>query len=270
LTVSVPAQPIVLEADPVYLTQVVTNLLNNAAKYTPQGGRLEVQASKDGSDALVQVRDTGIGIPDDRLDSIFNIFERLEGVESTPGGLGIGLSLARSLVEMHDGRIRVSSDGPGRGSVFTVSLPLGTPGSDATADPLPGSDAQAKLVRVLVVDDNQDAAEALSMLVEALGVEVRTALNGTTALTLVREFRPDVVFLDIGMPDMSGYEVAKRLRSDPDNRRTALVAITGWSQDSDRKRAMEAGFDHHIAKPIDLNEIKRLIGGAGPITMPKG
>ena len=263
LAVDLPPNPVVVDGDRFRLSQVVANLLNNAAKYTPPGGRIGVEVGRDGGDGVVRVRDTGTGIPADMLDRVFEMFVQ---ADRSQGGLGIGLTLVRSLVELHGGTVRVASEGPGRGSEFTVHLPLraaAEPAAPSAASPVPrrpGGPAR----RILIVDDNRDAADTLAVLLGTGGNDVRVCYDGPAALAEAEGFRPDLVILDIGMPGMDGYEVARRLRQMPDVRETSLVALTGWGQDSDRRRTREAGFDHHLVKPVDMATLDQVLAA------PKG
>jgi signal transduction histidine kinase/DNA-binding response OmpR family regulator len=259
LIVSLPEEPLWLDGDPVRLAQILANLLNNAAKYTGSGGQICVHAERQDGTAAVSVRDNGDGIDPDTLPQLFEMFSR--GGRSSvrgQGGLGIGLALARRLVEMHGGSIEARSEGPGRGSEFTVRLPLAVPPvSPAVVEPpvraaIPGN-------RILVVDDNRDAAESLGLILQSLGAEVRVARDGAEALETFGSYHPAVVLLDIGMPGMDGYEVARRIRARFPERRTALVALTGWGQEQDRRHAREAGFDHHLVKPADMDALQALL-----------
>jgi CheY-like chemotaxis protein/two-component sensor histidine kinase len=259
LTVSMPGEPLWVEADPVRLAQVLANLLNNAAHYTPRGGAIALEAAREGAVAVVRVRDDGAGIAPERLPTIFEMFTRGDGAQArAPKGLGIGLALARGLVEMHGGTIDARSEGPGRGSEFTVRVPLIEPPAHAQRV----SDTAAKLAgrRILVIDDNLDAAETLALVLKTLGAEVRVADSGFAGLDVYRAYRPEVVLLDIGMPGMDGYEVARRIRADASGSRTSLVALTGWGQDEHRQKAREAGFDHHLVKPAEIPALQALLG----------
>jgi len=259
LNLSLPPGPIVLDADPVRLAQVFGNLLNNAAKYSEHGGTIGVAASAEGEEAVVSVTDTGDGIAPESLPLLFKMFFRgSQSAHRNQSGLGIGLPLVRRLVEMHGGRVEAESEGPGRGSRFTVRLPL-----DPALQPAP---AAARLERtalapltILVVDDNQDAAESMRLLLRQVGADVRVAHDGPQALAAFDACRPRMVLLDIGMPGMDGYEVARRMRASPYSPNASLVALTGWGQDEDRKRVREAGFDHHLVKPADLGTLQSLI-----------
>jgi PAS domain S-box-containing protein len=269
LVVSLPAQPLYLDADPTRLAQVFGNLLNNAAKFTEPGGRVEVSAERAGDAAVVRVKDTGVGIAPEVLSRLFELFAQA-GPPGGPsgGGLGVGLALAKSLVELHGGQVYAASGGPGRGSEFTVLLPLaaGACQEDTGAAPAPAGRGQAR--RVLVVDDNADAADTLARLLRVQGHRVGVAHDGPAALELARSLRPEVVFLDLGMPVMDGYAVARRLRSAPEAAGALLVALTGWGQEEDRRRSKEAGFDEHVTKPADLSEVQRLLDRPGPSRAP--
>jgi PAS domain S-box-containing protein len=260
LGVSLPAVPIWLDADPTRLTQVLLNLLNNAAKYTPRDGRIDIEATAQGSEAVLVVRDTGIGVAAEYLPGLFEMFSQVEpALDRSQGGLGIGLALARGLVELHGGTIGVCSEGRGRGSEFTVRLPLAQAvADDAALVPQPAA-AGPGMLRVLVVDDNRDAAESLALMLELSGHDVSVRHDGPSALEAVRQGRPDVVLLDIGMPGMNGYEVAERLRQEEAGRRVLLVALTGWGQEEDKRRAVVAGFDHHLTKPVDPSSLNAVL-----------
>jgi PAS domain S-box-containing protein len=264
LNVDVPDEPLQLDVDPTRMAQVLSNLLNNAAKYTPNGGRIELSARCDGNDVLISVTDTGVGIPAESLASVFEMFSQIgQNKDRAQGGLGIGLTLARRLVELHGGQLLASSEGSGKGSRFTVRLPLA---SDDSAEWLvaggnrsAANAGRAGGVRVLIVDDNVDAAESLSVLLEIGGHAARIANDGYRALLLAQEFRPQIVFLDIGMPGMSGYDVARRLRKLPGMTHVTLVAVTGWGAENDRLRASEAGFDQHLTKPAALSDVNAIL-----------
>ncbi|AKJ27234.1 chemotaxis protein methyltransferase CheR [Caldimonas brevitalea] len=264
LTVSLPPQPVWLEADVTRLTQVFLNLLNNAAKYTPHGGQIWLTAEADDAMATVAIRDTGVGIAAEHLETVFEMFSQVDPVlERAQGGLGIGLALARGLVALHGGSIRAHSAGPGRGSEFVVRLPRsrGTT-SQAAADEAPAVAPRSAPQRILVVDDNRDAAESLAVLLRLGGRDVALAHDGEAALQEVRRYAPDVVLLDIGMPGMSGYEVARRIRSRPRGQQVCLVALTGWGQEDDKQRALAAGFDAHLTKPVDAQTLEATLVGA--------
>jgi len=258
LTLTLPDQPLPLFADPTRLRQVISNLLNNAAKYTPRGGNIALGAGRDGDAVLVTVADDGIGIAPAAIGDVFTMFNQVgRDRHRARGGLGIGLSLVRSLVELHGGSVSAASPGPGQGSVFTVRLPLAE-GRQAIAPPTPPAPPPVAGLRVLVVDDNQDAAATLGELLGLIGHTVRVAHSGSQALVEAAGFGPQVVFLDIGMPGMNGYQTARALRAEPYDG-MLLVALTGWGGDDDRARTREAGFDHHLTKPVDLDAVMRLL-----------
>jgi signal transduction histidine kinase/DNA-binding response OmpR family regulator len=254
LVVELPAEPVALSGDKARLTQVLTNLLNNAVKYSDRGAAISVAAVVEGAEAVVRVFDTGIGIPADLLPRVFDLFTQANrSLDRSQGGLGVGLTLVRRLVEMHGGSVEARSDGPGRGSEFVVRLPV-VP-VEAVAPPAgrapEATPAPAGSLRVVVVDDNVDGAESLATLLELLGHTARTAHDGPTGIEVVREFDPDVVFLDIGLPRMDGYEVARRLRGDL-RTRAVLAAVSGYGRDDDRRKGREAGFEYHFVKPVDF------------------
>jgi PAS domain S-box-containing protein len=255
LSTSVP-HDLRVEADPVRLAQVFANLLTNAAKYTEPGGSIAVIARADGDDVIASVRDSGEGIAPELLPRIFDLFvQGMRAIDRSQGGLGLGLTIVRSLVELHGGRISVKSDGLGKGSEFIVRLPRLRPRADKSDDEERVSDGKTKMttrLRVLVVDDNLDAADMLVAAMEELGYVAKRAHDAISALELAKEMRPDVALLDIGLPVMNGYELAKRLRAEPGLERIVLIAVTGYGQESDRLKAKEAGFDEHYVKPVDL------------------
>jgi len=268
--VSLPEGPLQVEGDMVRLAQVLSNLLTNAAKYSGSAGRIAVAVRREGDDALIAVRDQGAGIPQELLQRIFDLFVQGEHtLARSQGGLGIGLTVVRRLVEMHGGSVSAASAGPGQGSEFQVRLPL-APGSsegDATeaSRPLPASPEGGRK-RLLVVDDNVDAAETIAKLLRLAGYDAECVYDGPSALEAVERRRPDVVVLDIGLPGMDGYEVARRLRAR--FRRLPLIAVTGYGQDSDRSRSLQAGFDHHFTKPVDPLELELFIAKlsrSGPV-----
>ncbi|WP_439621798.1 ATP-binding protein [Gemmata sp.] len=267
LTVALPDRPVTLDGDAARLSQVFANLLTNAAKYTPPGGRIRVAAARDPGGVSVTVADTGVGIPPAMLGRVFDMFTQVDRtLEKTTGGLGIGLSLVKGLVEMHGGTVVAQSDGEGTGSTFTVRLPARPP----AGDPAPAADgkfaaAPVAARRVLVVDDNVDAAESLAQLLQILGHDARTAHEGEAGVEAAERFRPDLVLLDIGMPRLNGYDAARRIRSRPWGRSVVLVALTGWGQDDDRRRTAEAGFDHHLVKPVDPQVVLALLAGLTPV-----
>jgi signal transduction histidine kinase len=258
LIVNLAAEPMCVGGDPVRLTQVFANLLNNAAKYTNHGGHITVSSRRDNGDALISVKDDGIGIAPAVLPQVFDMFMQVDrSTRRSQGGLGIGLTLVRSLVGMHGGSVEARSDGPGLGSEFIVRLPVQADATVTQAPPRPIEPLPAR--RILIVDDSRDGGESLAMLLRVLGAEVALAHSGRRALECVETFKPDVVLLDIGMPGMDGYEVARRIRANPANRHLSLIALTGWGQDEDRRRSVAAGFNHHLVKPADIDQLRQLL-----------
>ena len=265
LEIDLPDEPLRLEGDLTRLSQVVLNLLNNAAKYTSEGGHIRLAVEKAGREVVIRVRDTGMGIPADLLPKIFDLFAQGDrSLDRSEGGLGIGLTLVRKLVQMHGGAVEAHSAGAGWGSEFVIRLPLfvAEPSPDVSPNPDLESSAGTSPHRVLVVDDNQDAAESMALLLQIWGHDVRTAHDGPAALAVAADYRPDVVLLDIGLPGMSGYEVAERLRELPGPERPVLVAVTGYGQQSDRRRTRDAGFDHHLVKPVEHAQLKEILTAA--------
>ncbi|MFO0890685.1 MAG: ATP-binding protein [Isosphaeraceae bacterium] len=260
LAIAIPPAPIPIEADPVRLGQVFANLLNNAAKYTDRGGHIRLGVRVEGGEAVVTVRDTGIGLAEDKLATIFDMFTQVErGSDRSRGGLGIGLTLARRLVEMHGGSITAHSAGPGQGSEFVVRLPVAPVENPIMDLPPERRCCELHRRRVLVVDDNQDSAATLGRLLQVLGTDVQIAHDGPTALEMVEGYSPDVVFLDLGMPGMDGLEVARRIRQSSPSRSIVLIALTGWGQHGDRLRTRDAGFDHHLVKPANMSALQSLL-----------
>jgi PAS domain S-box-containing protein len=261
LTVDMPEEPLVMDADPVRLAQVFANLLNNSAKYTRESGEIRLTVSTENGMAVVCVRDNGEGIPPQMLKRVFNMFTQVNTGSRAQGGLGIGLTLARTLVHLHGGTIEAFSEGEGKGCEFIVRLPLAAAEHDAKSEPAQSEPpAQPlRLRRVLVVDDNEDAADSLGMLLQFLGAEVMVVHDGKSALAAMKSFRPAVVLLDLGMPEMNGLEVARRVREDPEHKGMTLVALTGWGQREDRRRTHEAGFDYHLVKPADVSTLQSIL-----------
>jgi PAS domain S-box-containing protein len=262
LTVSLPPAPIDLDADLTRLAQVIGNLLANSARYTEHGGRISLTAEGRDGEVIVSVRDTGIGIPPEQLGSIFDMFSQVDrGPERGTGGLGIGLALVKGLVEMHGGTVSAASPGVGQGSTFTVRLPVreepAEPARPAVSEV--GGAATGPGARVLVVDDNRDAAASLAMMLRLLGHEVRLAHDGLQALEAAEAFRPQAILMDVGMPRLNGYEATRRIREQPWGRSVAIIALTGWGQDGDRRRSHEAGCDAHLVKPASLEDLKSLL-----------
>ncbi|HEY3783894.1 MAG TPA: response regulator [Steroidobacteraceae bacterium] len=280
LTVELPQEPVHVYGDPLRLTQALGNVLGNAAKYTDRGGRITLRARRDGAEAEVRISDSGIGIPAALLPNIFNMFTQLNHFPERPQtGLGIGLSLVRRLLDMHGGSITAHSDGDGQGSEFVIRLPVSveaaesqrmprtmqpsnpdsSQGNGVTVAAAAAVDSTPRRRRILVADDNSDALESLATLLELGGHEVFSAANGALALESAERHLPEVALLDIGMPKLDGYEVARRIRAQPWGRKITLVALTGWGQDSDRRRSGEAGFDSHLVKPLDLDKLTELL-----------
>jgi PAS domain S-box-containing protein len=263
LIVTLPKQPIIVDADLTRLAQVFMNLMNNAAKYSDRGGHIRLTAERQGSDVVVSVKDTGIGIDADQLPRIFELFTQVDrSLEKSQGGLGIGLSLVRRLVELHNGRIEARSEGPGKGSEFIVRLPV----VDGVSRPqAAGGEEDQTIVksslRILIVDDNRDGADSLAMMLRVMGNDTRTAYDGQEGVDVAEEFRPDVLLLDIGLPKLNGYEACRRIREQAWGKCVTLIAVTGWGQDEDRCRSHDAGFDHHMVKPVDPQALMKMLSG---------
>jgi len=259
LSVTLPREPLYLDADPTRLSQMILNLLNNAAKYTPAGGNISLAAEREGEEAVIVVRDSGIGIPREHLDSVFEMFSQLApALDRSQGGLGIGLALVRGLAELHGGTVAAFSGGAGTGSEFVIRLPVSRTAAAPVDNAAPES-THANGLRVVIVDDNADAADSLAMVLELEGHEVRTAGDGIAGLALIGEFAPQAVILDIGLPLLNGYEVARRIRVDHRDAGMLLIAVTGWGQQQDKETAVAAGFDHHFTKPVDPRELQKVL-----------
>ncbi|MFO0847587.1 MAG: PAS domain-containing protein [Gemmataceae bacterium] len=261
LTVALPPGSLYVDGDVTRLAQVFSNLLNNAAKYTDRGGHIELAVRREGGEAVVSVKDDGVGIPAEMLRRVFDIFTQVDrNLERAQGGLGIGLSIVKKLAEMHGGTVEARSGGPGLGSEFVVRLPVVVPdaaagrGAEGPAGPVNGVRR-----RILVVDDNRDSAESLAMMLTLMGNDTRTAHDGLEAVESAPAFGPDVILMDIGMPRLNGFDTARRIRSEPWGRGVVLVALTGWGQEEDRRRSQEAGFDHHLTKPVDPARLEKLL-----------
>jgi PAS domain S-box-containing protein len=262
LIVTLPAEPVILDADLTRLAQVFWNLLVNSAKYTDPGGHIELSARRHGSEIVVTVKDNGIGIPSPALSGLFSLFSQVDGTfERSQGGLGIGLALVKGLVEMHGGQIQADSDGSGKGSEFVVRLPLTQSRLQPEKEPPGEAPSGFCKRRFLIVDDNRDAAASLGMMLSLLGHEVRTAHDGLEALELAEAFRPEVILLDIGLPRLNGYDTCRRMRERSFGKSIFIIAVTGWGQEDDRRRSQEAGFDYHMLKPVDFAELERLLAG---------
>ena len=271
LIISEPAEKILINADPVRMNQIVANLLNNAAKYTERGGRVWLTSRLEGSDAVISVRDTGIGIPPEMLTKIFDLFVQVDpGDLVSRQGLGIGLTLVKRLVEMHGGTVEARSEGLGTGSEFIVRLPAFSDQRTLKSGPEPRRAEgerrrrEARTYRILVVDDFHDSADSLAALLRLLGHEVRVAYDGPAALTVAEGFRPEAALLDIGMPGMDGIELAQRLRRERPAKDLLLIALTGYGRDEDKVRSLEAGFDSHLVKPVDLAALNALLAEHAP------
>jgi CheY-like chemotaxis protein len=263
LRVQLPDRAVLLHADLTRLSQVFWNLLSNSAKYTDPGGHIDLTANCIDGLLEVSVRDDGIGIPDDAIPALFSLFSQVHrGRDQTQGGLGIGLALVKGLVEMHGGTVQARSDGPGRGSEFVVHLPA-VPGQARAEESAPEElSAPGPRLRILVVDDNRDAAASLGVMLALQGHDTRTAHDGLDALELAEAFRPEVILLDLDLPKLSGDEACRRIRREPWGRSMVIVAVTGWGQEDDRIRCEQAGFDRHLVKPIDPEELVRLLAHA--------
>ncbi len=277
LTASFAAEPLWIEADRVRLDQIAGNLLTNAVKYTDPGGRIEVRTRRDDNEAVLSVRDTGIGIASEALASVFDLFVQADrSPDRSQGGLGIGLTLARRLVELHGGTIAVASEGLGKGSEFTVRFPLLRDEGRGKRDERSKDNSASSLIphpsslplRVAVVDDNRDGAESLAMLLRLWGQTVEVAHDGPAAVRLLGDFRPELALIDIGLPGMDGYQVARQVRGSH-GPRLVLAAMTGYGQDEDRRRSREAGFDYHLTKPVDPAVLLELVNGLRPEQPPK-
>lgn len=261
LSVSLPSRYVKVEADASRLAQVFGNLLHNASKYTPNGGNVSIAVSLEQTFAIVTVSDTGAGIPAEMLGSIFELFTQLpRSLARSEGGLGIGLTLVKQITEMHGGTVSASSEGIGKGAAFTVRLPLAevsTPEQFSIPARTSGKAASGR--RVVIIDDNHDSNQTLAMLLEIAGHQVTSAFDGPSGLQLIRSFTPEAVVLDIGLPGMDGYEVARRLRTDPATKDTYIIALTGYGQETDVAQAKDAGFDAHLLKPARMDDMLKLI-----------
>ena len=262
LTVTLPEQVLIVDADLTRLAQVFMNLLNNAAKYSERGGHIQLRVERQGSSAVVSVKDTGIGIAADQLPRIFDMFTQVSGaLEKSQGGLGIGLMLVKRLLEMHGGTVQASSDGPGKGSEFVVRLPLAIQALQSPASPQDASNPGMSPLRILIVDDNRDGADSMTEMLGIMGNDTRAAYDGQQGVDVAEAFRPDVILFDIGMPKLNGYEACRLIRRQPWGRETVLIAVTGWGQEKDRERTRDAGFDHHLVKPVDPQALMAMLTG---------
>ena len=269
LTITFPPTPIYLDADPTRLAQVFSNLLNNAAKYTEPGGRIQFTGEVCGSEVAVRIRDNGLGIPADAFPKLFEMFSQVDGsLERAQGGLGIGLTLVKRLAEMHGGSVEARSDGPGLGSEFTVRLPILQLTQQNVAAQGEDSPKTKSKIRILVVDDNVDSAKSLGMMLKLMGNEIRTVHDGLAAVEAAEQFRPDMILLDIGLPKLNGYDVCRRIREQAWSDGAKIVALTGWGQSEDRRRSKEAGFDQHMVKPIELAALENLLAAPVARSLP--
>jgi CheY-like chemotaxis protein/two-component sensor histidine kinase len=260
LTVTLPPQPIYLNADPTRLAQAVGNLLNNACKFTDKGGRISLTVEREGEQAVIQVRDSGIGIAADQLPRIFDMFTQVDtSIERSVSGLGIGLSLVKNLVELHGGTVEVHSAGLCQGSEFVVRLPVLIETAIPPPKPVVSKPTIMPARRFLIVDDNRDSAMSLAMLLKLSGNETHTAYDGLEAVEAAATFLPDVILLDIGLPKLNGYEACRRIREQPWGKDMVLIALTGWGQEDDRQQSREAGFNAHLVKPVDLAALQDLL-----------
>lgn len=268
LTINIPEDPVWVDGDLTRLSQVLSNLLSNSAKYMHPGGQVRLTVGRESGNAVVTVADNGIGIPHAMLDKVFEMFTQVDrALEKTTGGLGIGLSLSKGLVEMHGGTIAARSDGEGQGSEFVVRLPLVLSAvEDADAPEGGESPSRHNPLRILVADDNVDSAESMAQLLTLMGDQVITASDGSQAVDLAETFRPDVILLDIGMPKLNGYDACRRIRQQPWATNAVLVALTGWGTEEDIRRSREAGFDHHLVKPVAYPLLEKLLTGLTPRT----
>jgi CheY-like chemotaxis protein len=271
MRIAAPPEPLYVHGDAVRLEQVVGNLLNNACKYTDPGGVIEVRATRDGNDMVLSVKDNGIGIARSMVPKVFDMFTQAHhSAERAGGGLGIGLSLVKGLVELHGGSVGVRSEGEGCGSEFVVRLPALVQPSRGEKPPVqlgvrPSVAGQAR--RILVVDDNKDAARSLATLLKLQGHETRTAVDGEEAVQRAIEFTPDVVLLDIGLPKLDGYDACRAIRKGRVGNQPVVIALTGWGQEEDRRRSREAGFDSHLVKPVDYQALVAMIESLSPVTI---
>jgi CheY-like chemotaxis protein len=264
LTVSMPEEPLTVDADPVRLAQVIGNLLNNAVKFTDRGGHIDLRVERDGEHAIIRVRDNGIGIDLEQQGRIFDMFSQVDtSLERSRDGLGIGLTLVKALAEQHGGSVTALSEGLGRGSEFVVRLPLVDPES-VTIPAVPADLRSAGRSLVLIVDDNEDSGSSLALLLELCGHEAHAATDGIEGLALAERLRPDLVLLDIGLPGLNGYEVCRRMREEPWGKDLIIAALTGWGKEEDRNRSREAGFSAHLVKPIELAALLRLLADINP------
>jgi CheY-like chemotaxis protein len=260
LAVNLPPEPVVLDADLTRLAQVFANLLTNSAKYTPPRGQIRLTAVRDGAEIIATVQDTGIGIPCESLPRVFDMFSQVDrSFEKEAGGLGIGLALVKGLTEMHDGTVSVESEGPGRGTTFTVRLPVAAVRTEPTEAATTELERGRAGRRVLVVDDSLDGVESLAEMLRLLGHEVHTAHDGVGAIEAAERVRPDLILMDVGMPKLNGLDATRRIRKELWGRGMTVIALTGWGQEGDRERSREAGCNGHLVKPVGIAELHRLL-----------
>ena len=261
--VALSQQPVHVEADRVRLQQILENVLLNAAKYTNPGGQIEVNASAEDGFAVIRVRDNGIGIPAEKLAHVWDLFVQVdESPDRIRKGLGIGLALVKDLVRRHGGSVEAASDGLGKGSTFTIRMPLAQAPARGEPRPQPAAVQSSAGKRVLIVDDNIDAAETLAMMLELLGQQTRQAHEGMGAIQAAQDFQPELIFMDIGLPGLSGHEVASKLRGELGMRDTFIVALSGYGTEEDRRKSMRAGFDSHVVKPLDPSALPEILAQA--------
>ena len=260
-TLKLPGEPLFVDGDPVRLGQIFSNLLQNAAKYTGKGGRIHLAATRRAGDVIVRVEDNGVGIPATMLPRIFDMFAQVDrSLDRYSGGLGIGLSVVKRLVEMHEGSVQARSDGPGRGTEFIVQLPISMVSGGSRRPPEPAPEAAEPVKRrILIAEDNEDTASSLATILRIMGNDVRTVGDGLEAVAKGRSFQPDVVLLDIGMPRLNGYEACRLIRAEPWGNTAVIIALTGWGQEEDRQLAAEVGFDHYLVKPVETATLARLL-----------
>jgi len=264
---NLPPEPIHLHGDPTRLAQVIGNLLTNACKYCEPGGKIWLNAQRHEGEVKIVVQDTGIGIPPEMLDKVFDMFTQIDKtLERSDGGLGIGLSLVKRLVELHGGTVAAHSEGLGRGSQFTVRLPveIEQPRIESLAEPRVATPSKSAGRRILVVDDNRDSATSLALLLKMTGNRTKTAFDGLAAIETAESFRPEVILLDIGLPKMNGHDTCREIRRQPWGKDILILALTGWGQEEDRRKTAEAGFDHHLVKPVNHVTLNKLISDSRP------
>jgi CheY-like chemotaxis protein/anti-sigma regulatory factor (Ser/Thr protein kinase) len=262
LTIDLPSEPVWIDADLTRLSQVVANLLNNAAKYTPPNGQIRLSVHLDESEVVIDVTDSGVGIPFEMQSQVFELFTQIGNTnhDRSQGGLGIGLALVKQLVELHDGTVSAESAGSGKGSKFSVRIPRAPDAkSEVAASETPSLTNQTPPLKVLVIDDNPDVSLVVGYMLEEIGHEFQVIHDGPSALDAARDFKPDVVLLDIGLPGMNGYEVCRAFRQDPQFETLPIIAQTGWGHDQDKASARDAGFNYHLTKPVSLEELERVL-----------